>query len=312
MDTSEGSDLAKVQARRVKHKARGINGNGFGKSLSEKAQKAVELWPSPMAGAAGTEDYNPAGNSDFSRKEMEQAEVLLTWAAPQARDHFPAHSPERIAAMKALGHGMRNLNDEAAAWRSPSDLSKRGGSQAPDKRMAGGHTINLEDQAEHWSTPKASNGEKGGPNQRGSKGDVPLPGQAVRTSASVAWPATRDHKGSSESSLIRKDGKVRSDMLDYAAEQFFQPPNSRQASSPDRAIAGGSICSTAGPNSNQPSVKRKLNPLFVEALMRWPTGLSGFARQEMAWTPYVPRMRSYLSALASGFGEQPEQMDLFA
>lgn len=43
-------------------------------------------------------------------------------------------------------------------WRSPSDPSKRGGSQHPDKRAAGGHTINLEDQAEHWMTPNAPTG----------------------------------------------------------------------------------------------------------------------------------------------------------
>ena len=46
----------------------------------------------------------------------QQAEL---WATPQARDHMPAHSAERIAAMKAEGHGMRNLNDEAELWATP-------------------------------------------------------------------------------------------------------------------------------------------------------------------------------------------------
>jgi len=96
--------------------------------------------------------------------------------------------------------------------------------------------------ASAWASPKASDPEKAGPNMRGSKGDVPLPGQAAN------WPGA-----------------------------LFRPP-----SSPARPIAGGSTCSTDGPNSNQPSVKRKLNPIFVEALMRWPTGLSGFERPAMA------------------------------
>jgi len=198
------------------------------------------------------------------------------WAAPQARDHFPPHSPERIAAMKAQGHGMRNLNDEAAQWRAPSDISKRGGSQPAEKRAAGGHSVNLEDQAEHWASPKASDPEKAGPNMRGSKGDVPLPGQAANWPA----PANRDYRGSSEGSITRQDGKSRADMLDYAAEQFFHPP-----SSPAPAIAAGAMSSTDSPNSNQPSVRRKLNPIFVEALMRWPTGLSGFERPETGWIP---------------------------
>ena len=40
------------------------------------------------------------------------------WPTPCARDHFPAHSPEYIAAKKAQGHGMANLNDlvQLAGW----------------------------------------------------------------------------------------------------------------------------------------------------------------------------------------------------
>jgi hypothetical protein len=92
-------------------------------------------------------------------------------------------------------------------------------------------------------------------------------------------------------------------MLDFAAEQFFHPP-----SSPAQPIAGGSMSSTDGPNSNQPSVKRKLNPIFVEALMRWPTGLSGFERQETAWTRWWLLMLSFVSALVS---QKPKQAELF-
>ena len=109
-----------------------------------------------------------------------------------------------------------------------------------------------------------------------------------------AAPAAQNHKGSSEGSIMRSDGKSREDILSYQAEQFFRPP-----SSPAQPIAGGSMCSTDSPNSNQPSVKRKLNPIFVEALMRWPTGLSGFERQETAWIRWWLLMPSYLSALVS-------------
>jgi hypothetical protein len=94
--------------------------------------------------------------------------------------------------------------------------------------------------------------------------------------------------------MFRQDGKSRESLLGFQAEQFFHPPSSL-----DRPIAGGSTSSTAGPNSNQPSVKRKLNPIFVEALMRWPTGLSGFERQETAWTRWWLLMPSFVSALCS-------------
>jgi hypothetical protein len=56
-------------------------------------------------------------------------------------------------------------------------------------------------------------------------------------------------------------------------------------------------------------VKRKLNPIFVEALMRWPTGLSGFERPAMAWTLWSRAMRGFLSALYST--PEPQQMEMF-
>ena len=125
---------------------------------------------------------------------------------------------------------------------------------------------------------------------------------------SWAGPAAQNHKGSSQGSITRADGKSRADILSYQAEQFFHPP-----SSPDQPIiAGGSTSSTAGPNSNQPSVKRKLNPIFVEALMRWPTGLSGFERQEMAWTLWWQLMPGFLSMLVSPQIEAEQQMEMFS
>lgn len=236
-------------------------------------------WPSPMAGAAGTEDYNAAGNSDFSRKAMDLANAMLEqWAAPRT----------------ITGGG------ESAERKKELGRMESGGGD-------------LQSQAQQWSAPRATDGEKGGPNMSFGAGGIPLPAQAVtaaETYESQTWPApapaSRDHKGSSATSLIRQDGKIRSDMLDYAAEQFFHPP-----SSPDQPIAGGSMSSTDSPNSNQPSARRKLNPMFVEALMRWPTGLSGFERQEMAWTRWWHVQRSYLSALYSGSGDEPAQASLF-
>jgi len=189
--------------------------------------------------------------------------------------------------------------------------------------------LGLESQAKNWSSPKASDPEKAGPNMRGSKGDVPLPGQAANWHAPRAndaekrgevaadprnglvgqsehWaaPAAQNYKGSSEGSMIRLDGKSREDNLAYQTEQFFRPPLS-----PARPITGGAMSSTDSPNSNQPSVKRKLNPIFVEALMRWPTGLSGFERQEMAWTRWWLLMPSFLSMLCCA--QEPEQGSLF-
>ena len=55
--------------------------------------------------------------------DLPQTELSKLWATPQARDHFPSHKPEYIAAKKAQGHGMRNLNDEVS-------MSSQAGSHA--------------------------------------------------------------------------------------------------------------------------------------------------------------------------------------
>lgn len=230
------------------------------------------------------------------------------------------------------GKKVLTLQGAAVEWAGPLATERAHSARQVD------HGIQLANQAESWSSPKASDPEKAGPNMRGSKGDVPLPGQAAQweapsvavrngtrmtrsgdrsdellltgqaMDASKRWaaPAAQNHKGSSEGSITRSDGKSREGILSYQAEQFFRPP-----SSPDQPIAGGSMSSTDSPNSNQPSVKRKLNPIFVEALMRWPTGLSGFERQETAWTRWRHVQLSFLSALYSASEVPAEQYDMF-
>ncbi len=102
-----------------------------------------------------------------------------------------------------------------------------------------------------WSTPKASDGEKGGPNMRGSKGNQPLPAQAAH------WPTP----------LTADDGRkvtARSAQPQHCkVAEAWPDPHSR----PDQPTRAG------GRSSPE---RRRLNPLFVEWLMGWPEGLSGF------------------------------------
>ncbi len=102
----------------------------------------------------------------------------------------------------------------------------------------------------------------------------------------------------------------RSDELLLTGQALMVADQCHPPSSPDQPTTlAGAICSTDTPNTNQPSVKRKLNPIFVEALMRWPTGLSGFERPAMAWTRWQQQQLSYLSTL---FCEpEPQQMEMF-
>nr|WP_315381341.1 hypothetical protein [uncultured Sphingomonas sp.] len=80
-----------------------------------------------------------------------------------------------------------------------------------------------------------------------------------------AWPtpAARDHKGenSFEHVTMNGTGRMHMDQLPNFVAHAFQP------SLPAPRMPDGPISSPE---------RRSLNPLFVEWLMGWPTGLSGF------------------------------------
>jgi hypothetical protein len=99
------------------------------------------------------------------------------------------------------------------------------------------------------------------------------------------------------------DGKSRMDMLDWAAENF--------SPSPDPAIPDGQTSSPTDPTLPPRSTKRRLNPLFVEALMRWPTGLSGFDTAAMDVTLWQSAMRMQLSTLCNARRATQPQAGLF-
>ncbi|WP_205048941.1 hypothetical protein [Streptomyces alboflavus] len=96
-----------------------------------------------------------------------------------------------------------------------SNLVVNGGSQDPDKRKSGGHGPTLADEVEKGMTadppvrllptPKATDGSKGGPNQRGSGGDLTLPSTAVRL---MPTPTAGDAK---DTANFRADGTPYSD-----------------------------------------------------------------------------------------------------
>lgn len=123
-----------------------MNGNNAAGN-SDFSRKAMELaqameWRTPATHDPGItttrlldaegQPWTP-GQRAYDAETGRMAQTGLTqqaetWATPQARDHMPPHSPERIAAMKAEGHGMRNLNDEAATWGTPTCRDHKDGS----------------------------------------------------------------------------------------------------------------------------------------------------------------------------------------
>ena len=218
---------------------------------------ASSSWPTPKSLHPGTGSYNPAGNSDFTRKA------------------------------EALALGITN-----------------------------------------WSTPKATDGAKGGPGQSyGSGGTPPLPAQAAQ------WPtpAAQNWKGSSEASVTRADGKSRMDILHYRAEQGFTRPDPAITKDGPRSLPHApisrplwaSMIASHGRVVSRRILKgrsrRRLNPLFVGWLMGWPIGHALCACSATEFTLWQQHMRGALSALPMASGpwiwrptagmEGPAQMD---
>ncbi len=182
-----------------------------------------------------------------------------------------------------------------------------------------------------WGTPRASDGEKGGPNQAFGAGGTPLPAQAAH------WPtpAAQNVKGSSEGSITRADGKSRMDILHYLAEQGFSRPahltaphgptlsQLRPIWRPLRAWLIASHGRAVWRRLWASRTKARLNPVFVEWLMGWPPGHANCACLATAWCLWQQDMRGALSALPTASGAwiwgpsgpeagRPMQGDLFA
>ncbi|MEA5453269.1 hypothetical protein SPF06_00905 [Sinomonas sp. JGH33] len=107
---NDGEGVETWDARRERVKARGINGNGMGEPLTIAAQR---LLPTPSAnigtnGGSQHPDKRRAGNHQPSIQDVAEHVLLPT---PQAHDAQRGKSPEQIAAMRARGHGVANLNE---------------------------------------------------------------------------------------------------------------------------------------------------------------------------------------------------------
>lgn len=261
------------------------------------AASACSSWPSATEGDANSAGSRslPGSQANAGISLADATERGALWPGPDATNRM------RDAETKDL----------AQAWQAPATDSFR--SRGGDRKDEPG----LDRQARQWVSPSAQLFEtadlarmekrRGKLKAKGINGNgfgLVLGNQAQVWAEGWPGPAMRDYKGSNSAAHLEvSTGSLHLDQLPNFVEHLFLP-----LSCPAPPIPLGPSCSPAGPNGSPPSVRRKLNPLFVEALMRWPIGLSGFARRETEWTRWWQLMPSLLSDLGS---REPVQMDLF-
>lgn len=127
------ANLSPRQAKDLGLMTRATSGHrSVGSSASTALQSSLESRLQARTQTLGSTLYKltwkpwvtPSGPSRFRLRasvRRTSATDSTGWPTPTARDHFPAHSPEYIAAKQAQGHGMANLNDrvQLAGWPTP-------------------------------------------------------------------------------------------------------------------------------------------------------------------------------------------------
>ena len=75
------------------------------------------------------------------------------------------------------------------------------------------------------------------------------------------------------------------------------------ANTPVNGLLGRQVLTIPPAGGDISNMRRSLNPAFVEALMGWPGGWTGFGSAATAWSRWLPRMRCELSRLISPVDE---------
>jgi len=259
-------------------------------------------WMTPNVPNGGrvmsAENVAAKGATSRGKRQVDLGSQVRQWTTPQAHDSQGAADAARHGRY-GTKHGGRNLPDHAAAameqWPTPTQpygtnqsLSKGAAVRPSLQTMAGQwptpraspnenrntkaapshgvtHGRTLVGEAQNWSSPRATDGEKGGPNMSFGAGGTPLPAQAV----GWATPTTRDGK----------DGGTPSPNA---------PTNSLLGHQAPRMLTGGPQLSLP---EGWAGSRLYLNPRFVEWLMGWPDQYTSGG-----WTDCAPaEMESYLS-----------------
>ena len=198
------------------------------------------------------------------------------------------------------------LPGQAKQWQTPSVADTMGGHLTRGGERSG--ELLLRGQAKAWPTPRAGDGEKGGPNQRDGSGSLHL------TSEAVNWPTPGAHDGKGSS----KPGQRRGQLDEAIAHRWPTPkasdstrsdcPSERARNTPIlESVALRSLQAPTTPKAGEPTSPPTLalSPLFVEALMGWPSGWTDCGCSETVSSRSKRRSRSENSGGEPSEAAQP-------
>lgn len=156
------------------------------------------------------------------------------WPSPQARDGKGVDRTE-------IDRGnTRPLNEVVAHWPTPTSLSFADSHQ-PGNSYSYNKTMLLA--ADIWSTPRASDGEKGGPNQSFGAGGIPLASQSANWPTPTALDRPRNDETLAKSAAFRKRNANQNTVplyLGEVAQKWLTPdvPNGGRTAPADMSPTG--------------------------------------------------------------------------
>ena len=177
-------------------------------------------------------------------------------------------------------------------WPTPRASANENRQTKPTPSQAAGqHGMNLATTAALWPTPQTDSFRSRGGERKDEKGLDRM---------ARDWPTPMANDGCKPSA-----GNRRTADLTHAAGMWMTPTArdhkdgaTSLANTPVNGLLGRQVLVTPMAGSDISDVRRTLNPLFVEALMGWPTGWTGFASVATAWSLWLQRMRCELSQLS--------------
>lgn len=192
---------------------------------------------------------------------------------------------ESLARQKLARRIFENASLFSACWPTVTvhgNHNRKGASQTSGDGLA---------TAVNWPTPRASDGPKGGPNQRGSKGDLMLPSAVqdwATPTASVATGGQTSRGGDRKGELL------------LAGQAKWGTPTARDWKGPGMSaqlptdVINGRGPQDAEKNNTNGKSPGSLNPEWVEQLMGWVPGMSNFSVSETGWSRWLALWRSFL------------------
>ena len=224
---------------------------------------ACQMWSTPIASDSLGEMHQSEKAQEAGWKPRLQ-DHARTWPTPSATNMNDGETPETwLARAEILKEKHVNGNGAgiplaitAQLWNTP--IVGNADKEAPNLRQE--HTL-LGD-IHNWPMPRGSDGEKGGPNQRGSSGDLMLP------SAAALWatPASADgerhslqYTGNHNPTLLGAATLFPSSLPEPQTEMVTFPRETKPSGPPSSNLTG-------------PLHGRQLNPNFVNWLMGLPHG----------------------------------------